>query len=190
VSSNKTIFLDRPLRAVKLRSFSISSSDFENAKKKAFDQGHEEASTQFNQQIVNHRQETQSLQEQTLNQIQEKFKSLTQEISERLPNLVVTLTRKTLGGIELDQEKIDAIIQESLKEISNTEESLTLFLSEKDYETMSKVDESFSSKYPSIKFEKDESLNSGDCIIKNSFGLIDGRIDTKLNKVTQELQSE
>lgn len=42
--------------------------------------------------------------------------------------------------------------------------------------------------YPSVKFYEDSSLASGDCQIKSRFGLLDGRIATKLRKVEEELR--
>ena len=40
---------------------------------------------------------------------------------------------------------------------------------------------------PRVKFHEDTSLSSGDCQIKSKFGLLDGRILTKIRKVTEEL---
>ena len=42
--------------------------------------------------------------------------------------------------------------------------------------------------YPNVKFFEDASLQSGDCQIKSRFGLLDGRISTKLRKVEEELK--
>ena len=42
-----------------------------------------------------------------------------------------------------------------------------------------------------IRFgRKDASLNSGDCQIKSRFGLLDGRIATKLRKIGEELSGD
>ena len=43
--------------------------------------------------------------------------------------------------------------------------------------------------YPNVKFFEDSSLSSGDCQIKSRFGLLDGRISTKLRKVERELKN-
>jgi flagellar biosynthesis/type III secretory pathway protein FliH len=40
---------------------------------------------------------------------------------------------------------------------------------------------------PRVKFFEDTSLSSGDCQIKSRFGLLDGRLVTKLRKVGEEL---
>ena len=42
--------------------------------------------------------------------------------------------------------------------------------------------------YPNVKFFEDLTLASGDCQIKSRFGLLDGRIATKLRKVEEELR--
>ena len=44
--------------------------------------------------------------------------------------------------------------------------------------------------YPNVKFFEDASLNSGDCQIKSRFGLLDGRIATKLRKIREELSGD
>ena len=42
--------------------------------------------------------------------------------------------------------------------------------------------------YPNVKFFEDSTLASGDCQVKSRFGLLDGRIATKLRKVEEELR--
>ena len=42
--------------------------------------------------------------------------------------------------------------------------------------------------YPSVAFHEDEGLGRGDCQIKSRFGLVDGRILTKLAKLGEELE--
>jgi len=48
-------------------------------------------------------------------------------------------------------------------------------------------DDSILPDLPRVKFFEDSSLNSGDCQIKSRFGLLDGRVATKLRKVREEL---
>jgi hypothetical protein len=49
-------------------------------------------------------------------------------------------------------------------------------------------DDALLSEYPEVKFFTDDSLESGDCQIKSRFGLLDGRIATKLRKIEEELR--
>ena len=39
-----------------------------------------------------------------------------------------------------------------------------------------------------VKFVIDESLSSGDCVVKSRFGILDGRIETKLKRIKKELE--
>ncbi len=40
---------------------------------------------------------------------------------------------------------------------------------------------------PKVKFFEDSSLSSGDCQVKSRFGLLDGRISTKIKKISEEI---
>ena len=51
-------------------------------------------------------------------------------------------------------------------------------------------DDALLSEYPEVKFFDDDSLQSGDCQIKSRFGLLDGRIATKLRKIEEELRGD
>ena len=51
-------------------------------------------------------------------------------------------------------------------------------------------DDALLSEYPEVKFFEDDSLQSGDCQIKSRFGLLDGRIATKLRKIEEELRGD
>ena len=42
--------------------------------------------------------------------------------------------------------------------------------------------------YPNVKFFEDSTLQSGDCQIKSRFGLLDGRVSTRLRKIEEELK--
>jgi flagellar biosynthesis/type III secretory pathway protein FliH len=42
--------------------------------------------------------------------------------------------------------------------------------------------------YPNVKFFEDSTLQSGDCQIKSRFGLLDGRVSTKIRKIEDELK--
>jgi len=40
---------------------------------------------------------------------------------------------------------------------------------------------------PRVKFFEDATLSNGDCQVKSKFGLLDGRIATKIRKIKEEL---
>ena len=49
-------------------------------------------------------------------------------------------------------------------------------------------DDALLSEYPEVKFFEDDSLHNGDCQIKSRYGLLDGRISTKIRKIEEELK--
>ena len=44
--------------------------------------------------------------------------------------------------------------------------------------------------YTNVKFFEDPSLQHGDCQVKSRFGLLDGRISTKLRRLEEEITGD
>ena len=44
--------------------------------------------------------------------------------------------------------------------------------------------------YPNVTFHEDPTLTPGDCQIKSRFGLLDGRVATKLRKIEADLKEQ
>ena len=51
-------------------------------------------------------------------------------------------------------------------------------------------DDSLLPDYPNVRFHEDTSLEKGDCQIKSRFGLLDGRIATKLRRIESSMTQD
>ena len=130
----------------------------------------------------------------------------------------MTITERILPTIELNADAIKSLVISMIKEFSKEDEKLDIFLCKNDLDLLKALslkgdsdenlqseeggfasaiagifegldgDESLLDGYPNVKFFEDESLAKGDCQIKSRFGLLDGRIATKLRKVSEELK--
>ncbi len=79
------------------------------------------------------------------------------------------------------------LIQDALKEVSEDNAYVEIFISPQDWEILSLEDESWTSGYSRVSFFKDDQLKRGDCMLKSRFGLIDGRMEKKISKIEKEL---
>lgn len=125
---------------------------------------------------------------EVLSALEREFKGLVKEISERMPDIAISIVRRILGGLTLEVAQVEAIVTEVLKENAPEGEVLEVLLSERDYDLLEKEEDGLGKRYPGIKFERNGSLNSGDCLIKSRFGLVDATINTKLKQIRQELE--
>ena len=141
------------------------------------------------------------------------------ELDNRLPSLVVNMAEKVLGGIELDADMIRSLVKSMIEEFGTEGENLDVFLSPDDLNLLKSLsnkdkapdsndnEEGFASAiagifdgidgddallegYPNVKFFEDPSLQHGDCQVKSRFGLLDGRISTKLRRLEEEIKGD
>lgn len=128
-----------------------------------------------------------ALQEQLFSTIQKRLDDLIEDIHLNIPKIVIALTKKIISGITIDENVIKSNIEEVLSQLSEDSGYMELLLSYQDWETMSQNGEEWMKKYSKISFIKDEKLLSGDFLLKSRFGIIDARIEKKLEKVAREL---
>ena len=155
-----------------------------------------------------------------LESISNKVDQTVVQLEQRLPELVMSITERILPTIELNADAIKSLVISMIKEFSKEDEKLDIFLCKNDLDLLKALsrkgdseenlqseeggfasaiagifegldgDESLLDGYPNVKFFEDESLAKGDCQIKSRFGLLDGRIATKLRKVSEELKGD
>ena len=129
---------------------------------------------------------------------------------------MTSIVERVLPEVNIDGDQVKSIVVSMIEEFSNGEEKLDVFLCKKDLDLLKALsntanevsdddtddgfasaiagifdglegDDSLIDGYPNVKFHQDDSLLPGDCQVKSRYGLLDGRISTKLRKVHQEL---
>ena len=110
------------------------------------------------------------------------------------------LVKSMIGEFADENEKLEVYLNpqdlDLLKGLRRTEDTSDTSDEENDEGFASAIagifdglegDDALLSEYPEVKFFVDDSLENGDCQIKSRFGLLDGRIATKLRKIEEEL---
>ena len=197
----------------------VSIEEKEQANSSSLEQGKNQASSFYQKEIAKLREEYASRQENLLSEIQNKVEKLIEELDQRLPSLVVNIAQKVLGGIELDAEMIQSSVKSMIQEFGKDDEKMDVFLCPRDLNLLksfakpenkpetNESDEGFASAiagifdgidgddavlegFPNVKFFEDPTLQSGDCQVKSRFGLLDGRIATKLRRLEEEINGD
>jgi flagellar biosynthesis/type III secretory pathway protein FliH len=65
---------------------------------------------------------------------------------------------------------------------------IEIALHPEDIELLSQYDQKFQDKYPGLHFVSDSCLRVGDCIMRTRFGVVDGRLETKLDNLSSSLR--
>ena len=157
--------------------------DLDAAAKEAYQSGFEEATSRLEQQLLAQRHDMAHLEEKTFRSLESQHQSLIEQLRAAIPDFVMETVRRVLAGLEIDRETVVRLVDETLREVPPGRQALEVVLSPRDLELIRDIENDFREKYPAIEFRTDSEMRPGDCIARTRFGVIDGRIATKLKTV-------
>lgn len=190
-----TILLPTPLAGVEVEAYGEPPVSYAVAKaweQSAFTKGHQEAEAFAQRQIVEMRNEFLFVQETLFKRIEEQFQEVVSTVGRRVPDVVLAIVRRLWGGLELTPATVQKNLQDLMHEISPDGEQLEIVLGAEDLALLKESDKEAGeigglAQHKDIVLVEDSSLQKGDCLIRSRFGTVDGRIETKLKKVEEEL---
>lgn len=166
----------------------VASVAHEQAVEVAYKNGYDDASSQFNQQILEFRSEIKALSEGTFARLDDKFQVIVREARDALMTLTYDCVARALGGFEMTAEAIKSIVEAIVVESGLDDERMEVRLNAADLSLLEQVDAELKAKHAGLLFVTDNSLGRGDCILSSRFGKIDGLMSTKLEKLKGNLR--
>lgn len=167
-----------------------SEEQLQQAVQEARAQAQAEAQQQFAPQIQQMHQHASAIQNGVLQGMEQKFDDVVRQVYERMPDMVLTLVRRVLLDVKMTPEAVQSIVLDTLSEISSESEQMEIRLSVEDLQLLKRSDANFETRFPRLTFKEDPSLKPGDCMLHSRFGLVDARVDTKLEKIADDLKGK
>ena len=174
-ASPKNLVIAGPRKLV-----TFTEEEIESAKRDAYRRGSEEAARLLERQMIEQRSEMVALQSQTFTTLAEQHTALVQQLHDVVPELVIEGVARVLANTGFDREAIVCIANDLLAEVAPGRDQVELQLAPADLELIAGYEESFREKHPAILFQANADLRPGDCVVRSRFGMIDGRLATKL----------
>ena len=197
----------------------VSVQERDKASVQGEEEGKAQATQFYQNEIQKLREEFATRQNSLLQSINSKVEETLGELENRLPDLVLGLVERVLPGVEFDHKAIEEIVRSMISEFTNEDETLEVFLSPEDLALLKGMnspekpaesneddggfasaiagifdnldgDDALLPDLPNVSFFADESLQRGDCQVKSRFGLLDGRISTKLRRIEEGLKGD
>lgn len=150
--------------------------------------GYDDASSQYNQQILDFRSEINALREGMFSQLESKFTNIVTEAREALMTLTYDCVAQTLGGFEMQAEAIEKIVEGVVTEAGLDDERMEVRLHSADITLLEELDSELKAKHPGLEFVADDTLGRGDCVLSSRFGKIDGTMENKFSKLRESLR--
>lgn len=126
------------------------------------------------------RKEWESVQSGLFRSISDRFGQALNQMRGLLPQLVVEATARVLGGIQMEEKIVKGVVDDLLSEVAPGTEALEVQLCEGDLAKLESAQAEFRQRFPGISFRVNPDLKSGDCMVRTRFGVVDGRLQTKM----------
>jgi len=161
----------------------FTGEELETARREAYHRGSEEAARLIERQMLEQRADIVHLQSQTFAAVAQQHAALVRQLHDMLPELAGEALARILATTEIDRDTVLRISRDVLGEIAPGREQVEVQLAPRDLELIAGYEESFRERHPAIVFCADPELTPGDCVIRSRFGVVDGRLSTKLRTV-------
>ncbi len=192
VSSYKEIPLSAPLKGIQMVYCGlprIGRGEADRREDEAYQKGRREVEAVCQRQIRDNLGEVERLRGKVFAKMEEEFEKTIEEIGRAIPLFVGELVRRVLGATEIDRPTVIKIVEEALGETTSNEQRLEVSLSAEDFELVQGHESDLRQQYPRIELSSDSSLESGDSLVRSRFGLVDARIETKLENISRDLEA-
>lgn len=190
--ADSIIKIGAPLRGVVLLGAKprtvFTEEQMEAAKREAYQRGTEEAGRLIERQMLEQRSEMVHLQTQTFVAVASQHDLLAKQLHEMIPELTMEAVARILAKTDFDRDLVLGITRDVLAEIEPSGESVEIQLAQHDLGLIAGYEEDFRTKHPAISFRANPELQPGDCIVRSRFGVVDGRLATKLRTVESFLK--
>jgi flagellar assembly protein FliH len=190
--NTQLIPFDRPLAGVALPGDAgryFTESELAARAEKAFRRGVDSARELADQQMVEYRSDISQLSDGILRKVASLEASILSQLNASLPALAVEIARRLLAGYEPPPEVVSKLCTEALEELFPERENLELVVSGRDAALLEGLNPAWEQRYPGLRITSEPSLVPGDCQVRSRFGLIDGRMATKLTALENNLVS-
>ena len=166
-----------------------SQEQFDTACRDARQLGADEATHLLERQMLELRADVQHLQSGTFSKLASLHAELIAQFRTLLPELVTEAAARVLSGTPISQDTVLRIVGEVLQGIGHGSPELEVRLAPRDLELIAGHEADFREKHPALTFRPDAELKQGDCIVQSRFGMLDGRIATKLQMCKEALHA-
>jgi flagellar assembly protein FliH len=165
----------------------FSAEDMSRARQEARQETSEAVSQAYDEQVTKLKADVSAIVERILSGMVQKHEDALEQVRTLLPDLVREAMSRVVSGITWEENAIKGVVVDLLAEVAPGAENVEVQLCRVDLARLEKFQPQMRQKFPTLQFSVNDELGSGDCIVKTRFGVLDGRISTKIQSVASLL---
>jgi flagellar assembly protein FliH len=161
----------------------FSAADLTSAREEARQEASQAVTQAYDAEIAKLKDDVSAVVEKVLKDIVLQHADALEEMRCILPVLVKEAVARIVGSFEWDDAAIKGVVSDLLAEVAPGSENVEVQLCRVDMARVEQFQNQLRQKFPSLRFAVNDDLVSGDCMVKTKFGMLDGRVATKINAV-------
>jgi flagellar assembly protein FliH len=187
VAARSSIAFSQPPKFIGLpgqaNTLTYSANQLDQAVEAAYNRGSMEARGAAEAETTKLRAEAKAVIEGALSKVSEQHQYALAQMRALLPKLVSEATARVVAGVEVDGELVRSVVNDLLGDVTPGSDAVEVQLCPADLAKVVGFDQELRHKFPNIHLTENRELQPKDCVVKTRFGVLDGRIASKLKSV-------
>jgi len=186
-AARSTLVFSQPPRSIHLVGqapvVTYTSEEFDKAVKEAYEKGAEETRKSLEAESEKSREGVKFAAEGALSKLAERHSEALSMMRSLVPNLVTEATARVVAGLPVDAEFVRRVVDDLLNDVAPGAENVEVQLCAEDVAKVAGFDQELRHKFPTLRVVENRDIKPGDCLVKTRFGVLDGRISSKMKAV-------
>jgi flagellar assembly protein FliH len=186
-ASRSTLVFSQPPKSIHLVGrapvITYSSDEHETALRAAYERGVDESRRALEAEIIRVSAEAEAANNGALSRLAERHEQAVAQMRALLPRLVVDATARVVAGITVDAGFVKGVVNDLLNDVAPGAENVEIQLCPEDAAKVAGFDQELRHKFPTLRLIENNEISPGDCLVKTRFGVLDGRMSSKLKAV-------
>jgi flagellar assembly protein FliH len=161
----------------------FSAEDMVQLREEARHEASEAVTQAYDDQITRLKSDVSSIVERVLTGIVQSHEEALEQMRTLLPSLVREAMTRVVSGIVWEEAAVKGVVNDLLAEVAPGAENVEVQLCRTDLARMEKFQPQMRQKFPTLQFAVNDELSTGDCMVRTRFGVLDGRLSTKIQAV-------
>jgi flagellar assembly protein FliH len=187
VAARSRIEFSEPPRFIGLpgqvNNLTYTAGDLDAAVHGAYERGLAEARASTEAEVTKLRADAKAVIDGALSKVVERHGDALSQIRALLPKLVSEATARVVAGVEVSGELVRAVVNDLLGDVTPGADAVEVQLCPSDLARVAGFDQELRHKFPNIHLTENRELQPKDCVVKTRFGVLDGRVESKLRSV-------
>jgi flagellar assembly protein FliH len=187
VAARSTIAFSEPLRFIGLpgqaNTLTYTAAEVDEAIHGAYQRGLDEAQAASSAELIKLRADARAVIDGAFSRIAERHEDALAQIRALLPKLVSEATGRVIAGVEVSGELVRSVVKDLLEDVTPGPDTVEVQLCPSDLARVEGFDQELRHKFPNVHLTGNRELQPKDCIVKTRFGVLDGRVASKLQSV-------